>query len=50
MLIKPNMMLAVETPFHANGVGALMIKEQFLITENGAESMNKLSRELVQIV
>jgi len=49
MLIEPNMVLALETPFYANGLGALMIEEQFLITENGAESMNKLSRELVQI-
>jgi len=49
MLIAPNMVLALETPFYANGLGALMIEEQFLITKNGAESMNKLSRELVQI-
>lgn len=49
MLIEPNMVLALEVPFYANGIGALMIEEQFLITENGAESMNKLSRELLSI-
>lgn len=49
MLIEPNMVLALEIPFYANGIGALMIEEQFLITENGAESMNKLSRELRSI-
>ncbi|MFD2650462.1 M24 family metallopeptidase [Brucella rhizosphaerae] len=49
MLIEPNMVLALETPFYANGLGALMIEEQFLITESGAESMNRLSRELMPI-
>ncbi len=49
MLIEPNMVLALETPFYANGLGALMIEEQFLITESGAESMNRLSRELTSI-
>ncbi len=49
MLIEPNMVLALETPFYANGLGALMIEEQFLITESGAESMNRLSRELMSI-
>ncbi len=49
MLIEPNMVLALETPFYANGLGALMIEEQFLITESGAQSMNRLSRELLSI-
>jgi len=49
MLIEPNMVLALETPFYADGLGALMIEEQFLITESGAESMNRLSRELTAI-
>jgi len=49
MLIEPNMVLALETPFYANGLGALMIEEQFLITQNGAESMNRLSRALLSI-
>lgn len=49
MAIKPNMVLAVEAPFYANGLGALMIEEQFLITADGAETMNVLSQELVSI-
>ena len=49
MVFEPNMVLAVEAPFYANGLGALMIEEQFLITTDGAETMNALSRELVSI-
>ena len=49
MVFEPNMVLAVEAPFYANGLGALMIEEQFLITADGAETMNTLSRELVSI-
>lgn len=49
IIIEPNMVLALEAPFYANGLGALMIEEQFLITENGAETMNRLSRELVSV-
>lgn len=49
MVFEPNMVLAVEAPFYANGLGALMIEEQFLITPDGAETMNALSRELVSI-
>ena len=41
------MVLALEAPFYANGIGALMIEEQFLVTPQGAESMNVLPRELV---
>jgi hypothetical protein len=39
----------VEAPFYANGLGALMIEEQFLITADGVETMNVLSQELVSI-
>ena len=49
MVFEPNMVLAVEAPFYANGIGALMIEEQFLITTDGAETMNALSRDLVSI-
>lgn len=47
IVIEPDMVLALEAPFYANGLGALMIEEQFLITPDGAESMNRLPRELV---
>ncbi len=35
ILIEPGMVLALEAPFYANGIGALMIEEQFLITPDG---------------
>jgi Xaa-Pro aminopeptidase len=41
------MVVALEAPFYAQGVGALMIEDQFLVTEAGAECMNSLSRALV---
>lgn len=49
IVIEPDMVLALEAPFYADGLGALMIEEQFLITPGGAETMNRLSRELVSL-
>ncbi|MEW9613904.1 Xaa-Pro peptidase family protein [Shinella sp. S4-D37] len=49
ILIEPGMVLALEAPFYADGLGALMIEEQFLITPAGAETMNRLSRDLVAL-
>lgn len=49
IVIEPGMVLALEAPFYANGVGALMIEEQFLITQEGAQTMNRLPRELVSL-
>lgn len=45
-VILPNMVVALETPFYGQGLGALMIEDQFLITETGAECMNTLPRTL----
>lgn len=45
-IILPNMVVALEAPFYGQGLGALMIEDQFLITETGAECMNSLSRSL----
>lgn len=47
--IEPGMVLALEAPFYADGIGALMIEEQFLITPDGAQTMNRLPRELVSL-
>lgn len=49
IVIEPDMVLALEAPFYANGIGALMIEEQFLITPEGAQTMNRLPRELVSL-
>lgn len=45
-VILPNMVVALEAPFYAQGLGALMIEDQFLITQHGAEPMNTLPRGL----
>jgi Xaa-Pro dipeptidase len=47
--IEPGMVLALEAPFYADGIGALMIEEQFLITPDGAQTMNRLPRELLPL-
>ncbi|WP_037074362.1 M24 family metallopeptidase [Rhizobium sp. PDO1-076] len=48
-IIEPNMVVALEAPFYAQGLGALMIEDQFLVTETGAECMNSLTRSLVSV-
>jgi Xaa-Pro aminopeptidase len=45
-IILPNMVVALEAPFYGQGLGALMIEDQFLITETGVECMNSLPRSL----
>ncbi|CAH0342200.1 Methionine aminopeptidase 1, mitochondrial [Rhizobium sp. CECT 9324] len=48
-VIEPNMVVALEAPFYAQGLGALMIEDQFLVTQTGAECMNALPRTLVEL-
>lgn len=48
-IIRPNMVVALEAPFYAQGLGALMIEDQFLITQQGAEPMNSLPRGLLDL-
>ena len=45
-IILPNMVVALEAPFYGQGLGALMIEDQFLITDTAAECMNTLPRSL----
>ncbi len=45
-VIEANMVVALEAPFYGQGLGALMIEDQFLVTENGTECMNTLPRGL----
>jgi Xaa-Pro aminopeptidase len=49
IVIEPGMVLALEAPFYAEGLGALMIEEQFLIAPDGPQTMNRLPRELVSL-
>jgi Xaa-Pro aminopeptidase len=48
-IIEPGMVLALETPFYAKGIGALMIEDQLLVTENGIEIMNALPSGLIDL-
>jgi Xaa-Pro aminopeptidase len=45
-IILPGMVVALEAPFYGEGLGALMIEDQFLIAQSGAECMNGLPRTL----
>lgn len=45
-IILPGMVVALEAPFYGEGLGALMIEDQFLVTSSGAECMNNLPRTL----
>jgi Xaa-Pro aminopeptidase len=47
--VEPGMVLAFETPWYVRGVGALMIEDQFEITETAAEPLWSLPRELVHL-
>ncbi len=48
-VIEANMVLAFEVPFYADGLGALMIEDQLLVTETGIELMSRSSPDLVAI-
>lgn len=45
--IEAGMVLAFECPIYVNGLGGMIIEDQFEITDGGPVSMNRLSRELV---
>lgn len=48
-IIEPNMVVALEAPFYGQGLGALMIEDQFLVAADGAECMNRLPRGLIDV-
>lgn len=48
-LLEPGMVLAVETPYYGSDVGAIMIEDLVLITDDGPEPMQHSSRELVVV-
>lgn len=48
-ILLPGMVVAMEAPFYGHGLGALMIEDQFLITQNGVECFNRLPRGLVDL-
>lgn len=46
-VLEPGMVVCIETPYYGYGVGAVMIEDMLLITENGNERFNQLARDLV---
>jgi Xaa-Pro aminopeptidase len=48
-ILEPDMVVALEAPFYGQGLGALMIEDQFLITPTGAECVGTLPRGLMDV-
>lgn len=48
-VFRPGMVICLETPYYGYGVGSIMIEDMVLITENGCERLNKLSRDLISL-
>ncbi|MBI4831005.1 MAG: M24 family metallopeptidase [Candidatus Lindowbacteria bacterium] len=48
-LLSPGMVLCVEMPYYAYGVGAFQLEDMVLVTDSGHERLTTLSRELVCI-
>jgi Xaa-Pro aminopeptidase len=48
-LFQPGMVICLETPYYGYGIGAMMIEDMVLVTTNGCERINQLSRELVSL-
>ncbi|KAF9112602.1 Pleckstrin y domain-containing A member 4, partial [Mortierella sp. GBA39] len=46
-VFEPNMVVCIETPYYGYGIGAIMIEDMLLITENGVERLNRLSTDLL---
>jgi len=47
--LAPGMVLAFEVPYYVNGIGGFQNEDQFLITEDGHESLNTLPLELTTV-
>lgn len=45
----PGMVICLETPYYGYGIGSIMIEDMVLVTENGCERLNKLSRDLISL-
>ncbi|WP_019419667.1 M24 family metallopeptidase [Paenibacillus sp. OSY-SE] len=45
----PDMVICLETPYYGHGIGSIMIEDMVLVTNNGCERLNKLSRDLISL-
>ncbi|WP_439528735.1 M24 family metallopeptidase [Pannonibacter sp.] len=49
VVAEPGMVLAFECPWYLTGLGGFILENQYLITETGADNMNRLPTDLVTI-
>lgn len=47
--LEPGMVMALEAPYYIDGLGGFIVEDQVLITTDGAESMNTLPHDLLEI-
>ncbi|MBL8838210.1 MAG: aminopeptidase P family protein [Alphaproteobacteria bacterium] len=47
--LEADMVLAFETPFYVDGLGAFIIEDEVLVTASGAEPLNTMPRELIEL-
>ncbi|CNH76128.1 M24 family metallopeptidase [Yersinia pekkanenii] len=47
---RPGMVLSLETPYYGIGIGAIMLEDMILITDNGFEFLSKLNRDLLHCI
>ena len=45
-VLQPDMVLCLETPYYAHGIGGVSIEDMVLVTDDGAENLTPLSRDL----
>ncbi|MCZ8514732.1 M24 family metallopeptidase [Paenibacillus filicis] len=48
-VFRPGMVICLETPYYGYGVGSIMIEDMVLVTEDGCERLNRLSRDLISL-
>ncbi|NBN77521.1 M24 family metallopeptidase [Microvirga tunisiensis] len=49
VIAEPGMVLAFECPWYLTGLGGFILENQYLITDSGAECMNRLPTDLVRL-
>lgn len=48
-VFRPGMVICLETPYYGYGIGSIMIEDMVLVTDNGCERLNELTRDLVSL-
>ncbi|MFD0698970.1 M24 family metallopeptidase [Paenibacillus sp. GCM10027628] len=45
----PGMVVCLETPYYGHGLGAIMIEDMVLVTDNGCERLNRMTTDLISL-